>query len=159
MDLLVAHNASATDRLDHEGAPFRMCIQNAGDAVFVPEGWGHAVLNLEAGAGLASEFVSYSLRSMKSHEVADKLAEWTSPRIAARWAPKQSYLAHNEELAENLAPWSPMRQYDGTMPEHAAVPSHWARANKSKDTWPPVPGLHAPDIAVTMAMSSMLATP
>jgi uncharacterized protein YjlB len=32
------------------------CVQESGDIVFVPEGWGHAVLNLAESIGFASEF-------------------------------------------------------------------------------------------------------
>lgn len=32
------------------------CVQESGDIVFVPEGWGHAVLNLAESVGFASEF-------------------------------------------------------------------------------------------------------
>jgi hypothetical protein len=34
-----------------------VAIQRQGDALYVPESWGHAVLNLEAGLGVAFEFV------------------------------------------------------------------------------------------------------
>lgn len=32
------------------------CMQESGDVVFVPEGWGHAVLNVAESIGFASEF-------------------------------------------------------------------------------------------------------
>ena len=34
-----------------------VCAQRVGDVVFVPAGWGHAVLNTREVAGLAVEFV------------------------------------------------------------------------------------------------------
>lgn len=32
------------------------CVQHAGDAIFVPRGWGHAVVNAATGAAIAVEF-------------------------------------------------------------------------------------------------------
>ena len=32
------------------------CVQRAGEVMFVPEGWGHGVLNLEASVGYAQSF-------------------------------------------------------------------------------------------------------
>ena len=32
------------------------CVQHPGEAMFVPEGWGHAILNLQPSVGFASEF-------------------------------------------------------------------------------------------------------
>ena len=33
----------------------RACVQRAGDVLFVPNNWGHAVLNLETAVGVAAE--------------------------------------------------------------------------------------------------------
>ena len=33
------------------------CVQHLGDMVFVPDMWGHAVINLREGVGVASEFI------------------------------------------------------------------------------------------------------
>lgn len=33
------------------------CVQNPGDMVFIPDMWGHAVLNLQESTGVASEFI------------------------------------------------------------------------------------------------------
>ena len=40
------------------GGDLLTCIQEEGDAMYVPSGWGHAVLNLEAAAGVALEWSS-----------------------------------------------------------------------------------------------------
>ena len=39
------------------GIPVLECEQLGGDVIFVPEMWGHAVINLEESIGYASEFV------------------------------------------------------------------------------------------------------
>ena len=33
-----------------------VCVQRPGDVVYVPENWGHAVVNVEASIGVAFEF-------------------------------------------------------------------------------------------------------
>ena len=33
------------------------CTQESGDVIFVPEGWGHSVLNMAESVGWASEFM------------------------------------------------------------------------------------------------------
>ena len=40
--------------------PLIECVQRAGDILFVPSGWGHAVLNLEEVAGFAVEETAVS---------------------------------------------------------------------------------------------------
>ena len=47
-----------------DGEAFR-CVQEAGDVIFVPDSWGHAVLNLEESAAYASTF--YGPRYMFVH--------------------------------------------------------------------------------------------
>jgi hypothetical protein len=37
--------------------PIEQILQEEGDLVFVPEGWGHAVLNLEPSIAVAAEFL------------------------------------------------------------------------------------------------------
>lgn len=32
------------------------CVQESGDVLFIPEAWGHSVLNLAESVGYASEF-------------------------------------------------------------------------------------------------------
>jgi hypothetical protein len=51
---------AATTPLDGPGAPIglKMCTQLAGDVMYVPHGWAHAVLNLETSVGVAVEFSS-----------------------------------------------------------------------------------------------------
>jgi len=54
-----AREAEGAEWVEAEGgwrAHVLECTQNAGDALFVPYGWGHAVLNLHASAGFALEF-------------------------------------------------------------------------------------------------------
>jgi histone arginine demethylase JMJD6 len=41
----------------HWQAPLQ-CLQAAGDVLYVPRGWGHAVLNLNTSVGYAGDFVS-----------------------------------------------------------------------------------------------------
>lgn len=43
-------------RLRERGLHFATCVQPADSAMFIPAGWGHAVLNLEASVGGALEF-------------------------------------------------------------------------------------------------------
>ena len=38
------------------GAEVVQCVQRAGEALFVPAGWGHAVLNMKPSIGFAAEF-------------------------------------------------------------------------------------------------------
>jgi hypothetical protein len=51
---------AANTQLDGPGAPtgLKMCTQLAGDVMYVPHGWAHAVLNLETSVGVAVEFSS-----------------------------------------------------------------------------------------------------
>lgn len=43
---------------ESDGAARLQCTQNAGDVMYVPHGWGHAVLNVHASVGVAVEFTS-----------------------------------------------------------------------------------------------------
>ena len=49
----LARNATPTVDLP----PPLVCVQNVSDVLFVPAGWGHAVLNTREVAGVAVEFV------------------------------------------------------------------------------------------------------
>lgn len=42
--------------LSHGNGTFYTCIQEEGDALYVPAGWGHAVINLETSIGVAVEW-------------------------------------------------------------------------------------------------------
>ena len=48
-----APDVSASNK--HTFAPMLQCVQEAGDVVFVPFWWGHAVLNREPSIGVAME--------------------------------------------------------------------------------------------------------
>jgi len=39
-----------------EGTPMHECIQGSGDVLYIPRGWGHAVLNLNTSVGFVVEF-------------------------------------------------------------------------------------------------------
>ena len=42
--------------LEEQGVPVLRCVQRAGEALFVPRRWAHAVLNLQDSVGVAQEF-------------------------------------------------------------------------------------------------------
>ena len=48
------NSSGALDELV-EAAPFE-CVQEAGDALYVPTNWGHATINVEESIGIAHEF-------------------------------------------------------------------------------------------------------
>ena len=48
--------ATASDGADKQHVNVIQCVQRGGEAIFVPEGWGHAILNLQPSVGFASEF-------------------------------------------------------------------------------------------------------
>jgi len=41
-----------------DAVPLRECTQNAGDLMFVPGGWAHAVLNIQESVAVATEIAS-----------------------------------------------------------------------------------------------------
>ena len=43
-------------------APALRCVQRAGDLIFVPDGWGHGVLNLDASVGFAKSLYAGALQ-------------------------------------------------------------------------------------------------
>jgi len=45
--------ATVAPALRAKGVPVFECIQEAGDALYIPHGWGHAVLNLKTSVGFA----------------------------------------------------------------------------------------------------------
>ena len=58
-ELFAAHDANATrGRGDAAIDAALECEQRAGDILYVPSNWGHAVLNLEPSVGLAIEVVA-----------------------------------------------------------------------------------------------------
>ena len=86
---LLKHPHRETDR-DRDGqtetggrpqAEVVQCVQTAGDAIFVPEGWGHAILNLLPSVGFASEFenrgepLSYQPGETHATQAADEVHE------------------------------------------------------------------------------------
>jgi oxalate decarboxylase/phosphoglucose isomerase-like protein (cupin superfamily) len=48
----------AAGRAAAAGPPPMLCTQRAGDAMFVPRGWGHAILNTRTSVGYAVEFAT-----------------------------------------------------------------------------------------------------
>lgn len=45
----------ATDYADVPPKPLFQCVQNPGDIIYIPDKYGHAVLNLEETVGVAAE--------------------------------------------------------------------------------------------------------
>ena len=46
------------EELPRAAEPPLLCVQRGGDVIFVPNGWGHSVLNLKTSVGYAVEFSS-----------------------------------------------------------------------------------------------------
>jgi oxalate decarboxylase/phosphoglucose isomerase-like protein (cupin superfamily) len=46
-----------TALLQHQHGGVAVAVQEAGDILFVPDGWAHAVINLDESVALATEFV------------------------------------------------------------------------------------------------------
>lgn len=59
------HAAGGPTALRAEGRTVLECVQRPGDVIFVPDHWGHAVLNLETSIGFASEFATARGHSMR----------------------------------------------------------------------------------------------
>lgn len=49
-------------RLVANGLRISSCVQTAGDVMFVPENWGHGVLNIQQSSSVAVEQIDYVWR-------------------------------------------------------------------------------------------------
>jgi len=59
------HAAGGPAGLRGEGRTVVECVQRAGDVLYVPDGWGHAVLNLQPSVGFAAEVATARGHSMR----------------------------------------------------------------------------------------------
>jgi hypothetical protein len=67
----------AAERLGEKARPpehLFMCVQEAGDVLFVPHGWGHAALNLNTSVGVAIEFAGVGEAGTEDEEDEEALA-------------------------------------------------------------------------------------
>ena len=59
------HAAGGPEALRAEGRQVLECVQQPGDVVYVPDHWGHAVLNVEPSVGFATEVATARGHSMR----------------------------------------------------------------------------------------------
>jgi len=59
------HRAGGVEALRREGRTALECTQRAGDVLYVPDHWGHAVLNLQTSVGFATEVATARGHSMR----------------------------------------------------------------------------------------------
>ena len=60
------------------------CVQQPGEAIFVPQAWGHGVLNIETSIGAAMEFVPRETHKRDSRQ-----------QRQVRWGPPQRFAMYS----------------------------------------------------------------